>query len=478
MTGTDEEKHSLTRKCRLSDTFLDKQRPAPPGKRITIWDTTPGFGCRITDQGTISFFVMRRRGGERKGRPIRIVLGPYGPRLSVQAARVKARAVLDELTSGVDPRERERKEREAEERRNASTFRAVADLYHVRHLQHLDRGLDWWRYIDNEILWPHNKRDSWKDKPITKITADDVHARMEAVWERGYRESARRLYEILRSLFVWAKKQRRYHLRYLPTEDIDPIAILGKKVRRKTILSDEYLQALWLAAGKYGYPAGHFVKLLLLTAVRRNEAAGARWDEFSFNGANEDAWIIPAHRMKMDAPHIVPITSAMAELLKPKIDEDDDGVPRFTEGPFVFSNSAGRTHIRGFTGLKEKLDKLMLKELRKLARARGEDPGKVEMSAWRLHDLRRTVRTHLSAIDVPEGDTVRELILAHRRRELHEIYDQHSYFNEKKIALERWTQRLRRIVETGTTNPDDARVATVREYRHDLNWKLAKVAVD
>jgi len=70
--------------------------------------------------------------------------------------------------------------------------------------------------------------------------------------------------------------------------------------------------------------------------LRRNEVACARWDEFSFDGTNEDAWIIPAHRMKMDAPHVVPITKDIADLLRPKVDEDDDGVPRFHDGPFIF----------------------------------------------------------------------------------------------------------------------------------------------
>jgi len=447
MTLTEVEIHSLSRKVRLSDTFLDKQPPAPPGKRITICDTTPGFGCRVTDKRAISFFVMRRRGGERKGKPIRIVLGPYGPRLSVQVARAKANAVLEELASGVDPRDRERVEREAKGHETANTFRAVADLYHVRHLQFLDRSLDWWRAIDNEILWPRNHRDSWRARPITKITADDVDARMQTVWQRGHKEAARRLFEILRAFFVWAKKQRRYKLTVLPTDDIDPTALLGKKVKRKTILSDEYLKALWLAAGKYGYPAGHFYRLLLLTALRRNEVACARWDEFSFEGTNEDAWIIPAHRMKMDAPHVVPITKDIADLLKPKVDEDDDGVPRFHDGPFVFSNRSGRGHLKGFAQLKRKLDRLMLIELRKFSRARGEDPAKVELSPWRVHDIRRTVRTHLSAIDIPEGDTVRELILAHRRPDLHEIYDQYAYFRERKFALEAWAKRLKNIVE-------------------------------
>jgi integrase len=441
LTDTTLEKPKLSAKRKLSDSFLAKHGPAPLGKRITIWDTTPGFGCRITDRGTISFFVMRRRAGERKGKPIRIVLGPHGPRWSVQAARERAKAYLHELVAGIDPRERERKQVDADQQERAHAFRAVVDLYQTRHLQHLDRGLDAWRYIDRELLWPDDERVSWRDRPITKITADDVQERVEAIRDRGKKEAARRLYEVTRGFFVWAKKQRRYKLGELPTNDVDPIGILGKKAMRKTILSDEYLRALWRATNKLGYPSGPYIKLLLLTAVRRKEAASASWDEFSITGKDDDAWIIPAARMKMDAPHIVPITSDIAALLK------DGSIPRFSSGKFVFSSSGGQRAINGFTSLKDRLDKLMLMELRALAEERGEDPAKVALTSWRIHDIRRTVRTQLSALDIPEGNTVRELILAHRRPELHEIYDQHAYFREKKFALEEWAKRLKGIVE-------------------------------
>jgi len=435
----------LSDKRRLSDTYLSKLPPAPPGRRVTIWDTTPGFGCRITSKGAISFFVMRRRAGERKAKPIRIVLGRY-PQLSVDLARKKAKDCLDELLSGIDPRERERRLREAQERERAHTFRAVADLYHVRHLQHLDTGLDYWRYIDNELLWPRYNRDAWRDKPITKITVDDLQFRVEAIRERGKTESARRLFEVARAFFFWAKKQRRYKLRDLPTDGLDATAILGKKIRRKNVLSDEYLRALWRAADKYRYPVGHFVKLLMLTALRRTEVADARWDEFTF-ADDGGVWTIPAERMKSDAPHVVPITREIAEVLRVKVDEDDDGIPKFELGPFIFSTRGGRAPISGFAAFKGRIDRLMLRELRAMAKARGEDPAHVVLTPWRFHDIRRTVRTHLSALEIPEGDIVRELILAHRRPELHQIYDQHAYFKEKKIALQLWAQRLRGILD-------------------------------
>jgi hypothetical protein len=88
----------------------------------------------------------------------------------------------------------------------------------------------------------------------------------------------------------------------------------------------------------------------------------------------------------------------------------------------------------------------MLKELRAYARARGEDPAKVALKPWSLNDMRRTVRTRWSIVGVPEGHIVRQLMLALRLPELHQVYDQHAYFRERKSVLEEWAKRLKSIV--------------------------------
>lgn len=68
------------------------------------------------------------------------------------------------------------------------------------------------------------------------------------------------------------------------------------------------------------------------------------------------------------------------------------------------------------------------------------------MPPWVLHDLRRTVRTHFSAL--PVQDMVRELVIAHARPGLHKVYDQHSYRDEKRECPELWEKRLSIILST------------------------------
>jgi len=72
------------------------------------------------------------------------------------------------------------------------------------------------------------------------------------------------------------------------------------------------------------------------------------------------------------------------------------------------------------------------------------------VESWTIHDLRRTARTHFSALPVPE--VVRELLLAHKQKGLHAVYDQYSYLDEKRTALKLWAARLRTILEPRPDN--------------------------
>jgi hypothetical protein len=117
-----------------------------------------------------------------------------------------------------------------------------------------------------------------------------------------------------------------------------------------------------------------------------------------------------------------------------------NSLPTRPYGPFLFSTTAGLKPLVGFSRAKIRLDALMVEELSHEA-----DCAAVELPDWTIHDLRRTARTHFSALPVPE--VVRELLLAHKQKGLHAVYDQYSYLEEKRTALELWAARLRPILE-------------------------------
>jgi hypothetical protein len=105
-----------------------------------------------------------------------------------------------------------------------------------------------------------------------------------------------------------------------------------------------------------------------------------------------------------------------------------------------------------------------------MARRRGEDHRNVVLPNWHTHDLRRVVRTGLSALRVPHN--VAEAILAHQPAGIVGTYDAHSYADEKREALEAWAQKLMSIV-----NPvPSAKVVPLRgrargALRPQLAWR-------
>ena len=70
------------------------------------------------------------------------------------------------------------------------------------------------------------------------------------------------------------------------------------------------------------------------------------------------------------------------------------------------------------------------------------------VAPWRFHDLRRTMRTGLGGLPIPNN--VAEICIAHAQPGLHKVYDQHGYREEKRRAFDLWAARLLSIVEPVT----------------------------
>jgi integrase len=258
----------------------------------------------------------------------------------------------------------------------------------------------------------------WGDWPVTDVTAADVAAVIRAKATTAPAQ-ARNLLGYLKRFFGWALAQHAYGLEANPVVALKPDRLVGRKVMRKRVLSDEELRAVWEVTNALDYPFGPLIKLLALTGQRRSDVSEARWPEFDLV---KKLWTIPAERYKTASPHVVPLGNDTVAILQ--------SLPRFRSGDYVFTTTFGRRPVSGFAGAKRRLDKLLEAKM---------------AGPWILHDIRRTVRTQLSAL--PVADNVRELVIGHAQPGLHQVYDQFAYLDEKRHALELWAARLRSIVE-------------------------------
>ncbi len=393
----------------------------PEAKDIFLWDTDiRGFGLKVTPTGTKTYLFQYRMGG--RGHPTRrYTIGPHGP-LTPDEARNMALELRAKIAKGIDPgRER------AEGRRKAlaggpKAIGPLAELFIQRECPRLARGADVASVVRREIL-PH-----WNDVPIIDLRKRDALALTDALVDAGKPAAALKLYEVIKRIGNWLVE--RDELEVSPFANMKPPA---SKAVRDRALSREEISCLWSACNQIGHPFGPLVQLLLLTGQRRNEVADMRWSEIDFEARE---WIIPGHRSKNDKPHLVPLTVPALNIL--------ESLLRF-DGPHVFTTTSGKRPFAGFSKAKARLDRLMvavMEDKQRLGAERAEST--VDVESWRLHDLRRTMRTGMAALGVPE--IVCEKVLNHQPDMLIRTYNVHAYDAEKRGALERWALHVMDVV--------------------------------
>jgi integrase len=393
-------------KHRLTDRTLKTLKPKR--QRYEVMDTdVPGFGVRVSETGQRSFILIARYPGSPN--PTRRAIGEY-PAISLETARRRARDWRDLIEKGVDPKVHEARLKREEIRKQQTTFGAVAEDFLERHVSGQRRARDTAREIRKELIGP------WGERPIAGITREDVVILVEAIAHRPAPYLAHVVLGHSRSLFNWAINRGTYGLETSPCDRVKPGALIGAKQPRQRILSDAEIATLWRASDAIGYPYGPLYRMLLLTGARKSEVSGARWSEFDLK---KKIWTVPPERFKSNATHLVPLSDQAIAVL--------ESLPRFTKGDHLFSHTFGEKPVRDFGKAKARLDKRM----------DGAPP-------WVIHDIRRTVRTRLASLRVP--DMVAEMVIGHGRKGLQRVYDQHTYEAEMLEALELWAARLRDIV--------------------------------
>lgn len=426
----------------LTPTKVSGLKPANPGTRYQVMDAlVPGFGVRVTDNGTRTFILRTRYPGSKS--PSRREIGRCST-MSLSDARETARQWRDLVQRGIDPADQIRRLRLAEAQKRRTTFAAVAEDFIRDKLPSERKGKDVEREIRRDLL------PKWAALAISEITDLHVSALIKAKGRDG-KIGARNLLALIKRFFRWAVAQPEYGLKISPCAIIRASDILGEMPRSAArILSDDELFALWRASERLPYPVGPIYQMLCLTALRLNEVVDASWNEFNMR---DKIWIIPAERMKgkdsgkkQARAHAVPLTTEIIDLL--------ESLPRFKNGKqsgrYLFSTTTGRSPTWIGTKIKDRLDRRMLRTLSAIARTRGENPADVTLPHFVNHDIRRTVRSHLSRLKITEE--AREAVLAHARPGIKGTYDMHDYLDEKREALELWAARFRVIV---TPRPDN-----------------------
>jgi integrase len=358
-----------------------------------------GLSFRITSTGA-GWQLRYVHAGKSRA----LALGKY-PDVTLKDALKRATATRARIDAGIDPIEERRREQQA--LRSARTVRELVADFKARTFPDLARSTQRHRghYLDRDIL---PKIGHMK---IDQVDGGHVVDLIEAAAK--YSDSAGRKALEITSL-IFSHGIATHKAKSNPCAGIRIQAILGaeKAIRPKVSLSEAELRTVLGNIHTLGKRNALFVKILLATCARKSELRLAHPGDVNFEHAT---WTIPAANSKNRKAFVVPLAPACVQWFRELLDlaGGSEWILPGQSPKFPLSANA----------LNEALGRLK------------------DCPRFTPHDLRRTARTHLSRLGV--SWEISERALNHSiGGDLTRRYDLHDFLEERRQALQLWTDLL------------------------------------
>jgi integrase len=392
-------------RIRFTDAFVRKLA-LPAGKTDHIqWDPDlPGFGVRLRP-GKASFIVQYRIGSDQRRKSLGDVR-----KITVEDARGVARKRFAQIELGIDP-DAEEEKRKTEQASDERTFERVVVLYLEAQKPKMARNT----YVAADRYLSRHCGPLQK-KPVTKITFEDVAELLRELVQKHGPTSAARARSALTAFFAWSMRQAFAEMNpVIGTEN----PIEGKEPRDR-VLNDDEIRFIWRDSGEDEF--GKIIRLLFLTACRRDEIGGLRAPEVDHVPGK---LLLPKERTKSKRGHELTLPATAIAIL--------ESIPRRDSRDTLFGGGANGFNAWSYSTLALN---------GRITAAAGK-----ALAPWRLHDIRRTVRTRMGKLGVLPH--IAELVLNHagHKSGIGGVYDHHNYEPEITEALARWEQHLLAIIQ-------------------------------
>ncbi|MFZ4122306.1 MAG: tyrosine-type recombinase/integrase [Caulobacterales bacterium] len=398
----------------LTDARLRALIAVTPDRRIELPDgSIKGLilraGPRAKPTWTLRYAVagaggVTARGKELDGRKFfRISLGTY-PTVSLKEARAKASAFLAKAARGEDPLAQIEDIATTQKDSVCELASAFLDL-HVRGRLRSAKNTEW---VMREYVLPRLGQVR-----ADKLKRTDIVALLNDLARHATPTAAIETRKWLSSLFSWSLEKGR-----IATNPLLGVRAPVKSKQRERVLSLDEARAVWRAACAEGYPSGTLVCLLMLTSARLREIANARLAWLDRSQACLD---IPGEAYKTGDATIVPLIPEAMALI--------EAMPQSVAGDYLLSSDGERRPL--YTVTPNALLRIRASADALLGRS---------LSHWTLHDLRRTVATHMARLGV--DDIVVERVLGHRIGGVKAVHNRYRYLEEKRAALTLWAREL------------------------------------
>ena len=385
-----------------------KQAACPAGRPYVRLADEKGMYLEVTAAGGKYWRLKYRHSGKEK----RLALGVY-PAVTLAEARKDRDQAREALQTGDDPAQLKREAKLTRTMRDANTFEGVARAWWAhwkgpKTPRHTDYVL---RRLEADVFPALGAR------PVASITAPQLLAMAKGIEARGAVDIAKRSLQTCGQIMRYAVAHGLIERN--PATDVKPSDSL--KPHRKTnyarLDAKEMPELLRKVEAYQGSAYTRLaMKLMALTFVRTGELIGARWEEFDLAAAQ---WRIPAERMKMRTPHIVPLAPQAVEVLQALHTLSGDRALLFT---------GERDHEKSMS------NNTILKALERMG-YKGRMTG---------HGFRGVASTILHEQGHPHH--VIELQLAHQERDaVAAAYNHATYLKERTAMMSRWASHLDKL---------------------------------
>jgi integrase len=353
---------------KLTKSVVEKLPVPAAGQEIYRDRELRGFGLRVTSGGARTYIVEKRIGGKVR----RVKIGRADDALPTEKARRLAQEFLGTVAGGRDPIAEK-----AAVKAQAITLGEVLDDYlATRGTKLKSRTREQYR----DLIEARRKDGSplafadWRSKRIAGITAELVQRRHRELSAGHGPAWANLAMRVLRLLINYAS------MRFddgggKPLIAVNPVKRLGQArlwndvERRETVLRIEDMPAWYQGLGAVSAVGRDYLLLVLLTGLRRREAAALKWADVDLVKTRT----LTVRDTKNGRDHVLPLSMQLLDVLARR--------RAATEGPFVFPgrrSGACLAEVKPFT----------------LAVAKAS---KVRTS---VHDLRRTFATTAERLDI------------------------------------------------------------------------------
>ncbi len=375
-------------------------RALKPTDRIHKRSDKRGLYVEVRPSGSKPWGLKYRFAGREKS----LAFGAF-PEVGLAEARRQRDDARRQLRDGVDPGAVRRHEKLVAKYNAAKSFGEVADEY-IEKMIAEGRA----ETTTSKAKWLLEQLAPIAKRPIAELKAVDMLAALKRIEARGKYETARRCRSFSSRVFRYAAATGRSE--HDPTSMLRGALVTPKVTHHGAILEPAAVGKLLRSIDAYtGYPVSRLAMQLLPHVMSRpGELRKAEWPEFDLANAT---WKIPAERMKMRKPHMVPLSRQVIGYLTEL---------RVLTGPEGYVLPAFYTTRRPMS------ENTVNQAFRRMGYAAGEVTA---------HGLRTTASTLLNESGKWSADAI-ERSLAHAdANAVRAVYNRGAYW-EERVAMHQW----------------------------------------